>query len=96
MASCAGIEPILTDSGGFQVFSLGKLREVTDAGVRFRSHLDGAEVALTPERVMEIEALLGADIILPLDECPPYPCPPEEALRGDRANASLGRACVGL
>jgi queuine tRNA-ribosyltransferase len=71
--------PILTDSGGFQVFSLGKLREVTDAGVRFRSHLDGAEVALTPERVMEIEALLGADIILPLDECPPYPCPPEEA-----------------
>ncbi len=71
--------PILTDSGGFQVFSLGKLREVTDEGVRFRSHLDGAEVQLTPERVMEIEALLGADIILPLDECPPYPCPPEEA-----------------
>lgn len=71
--------PILTDSGGFQVFSLGNLREVTDAGVRFRSHLDGSEVTLTPERVMEIEALLGADIILPLDECPPYPCPPEEA-----------------
>src|SRR5579859_446063 len=71
--------PILTDSGGFQVFSLGNLREVSDAGVRFRSHLDGSEVRLTPERVMEIEALLGADIILPLDECPPYPCPPEEA-----------------
>ena len=71
--------PILTDSGGFQVFSLGKLREVSDAGVRFRSHLDGAEVTLTPERVMEVEALLGADIILPLDECPPYPCAPEEA-----------------
>ncbi|MGH2516492.1 MAG: tRNA guanosine(34) transglycosylase Tgt [Ktedonobacterales bacterium] len=71
--------PILTDSGGFQVFSLGNLREVSDAGVRFRSHLDGSEVTLTPERVMEIEALLGADIILPLDECPPYPCPPEEA-----------------
>jgi queuine tRNA-ribosyltransferase len=70
--------PILTDSGGFQVFSLGNLREVSDAGVRFRSHLDGAEVTLTPERVMEVEALLGADIILPLDECPPYPCPPEE------------------
>ncbi len=92
--------PILTDSGGFQVFSLGKLREVTDAGVRFRSHLDGAEVALTPERVMEIEALLGADIILPLDECPPYPCPPEEALRAterthrwaERALASKVRA----
>ncbi len=71
--------PILTDSGGFQVFSLGKLREVSDAGVRFRSHLDGSEVTLSPERVMEVEALLGADIILPLDECPPYPCPPEEA-----------------
>ena len=71
--------PILTDSGGFQVFSLGNLREVSDAGVRFRSHLDGAEVVLTPERVMEIEALLGADVILPLDECPPYLCPPEEA-----------------
>ncbi len=71
--------PILTDSGGFQVFSLGKLREVSDEGVHFRSHLDGSEVRLTPERVMEIEALLGADVILPLDECPPYPCPPEQA-----------------
>jgi queuine tRNA-ribosyltransferase len=71
--------PILTDSGGFQVFSLGRLREVSDDGVRFRSHLDGSEVHLTPERVMEVEALLGADIILPLDECPPYPCSPEEA-----------------
>jgi queuine tRNA-ribosyltransferase len=69
--------PILTDSGGFQVFSLGNLREVTDDEVRFRSHLDGSPVTLTPERVMEIEALLGADIILPLDECPPYPSPPE-------------------
>ncbi|HZC78480.1 MAG TPA: tRNA guanosine(34) transglycosylase Tgt, partial [Ktedonobacterales bacterium] len=57
--------PILTDSGGFQVFSLGRLREVSDDGVRFRSHLDGSEIRLTPERVMEVEALLGADIILP-------------------------------
>jgi queuine tRNA-ribosyltransferase len=72
--------PILTDSGGFQVFSLGNLREVSDDGVRFRSHLDGSLVELTPERVMEIEALLGADIILPLDECPPFPCPPELAV----------------
>ena len=72
--------PILTDSGGFQVFSLGKLREVDDEGVRFHSHLDGALVELTPERVMQIEAQLGADIILPLDECPPFPCPPEVAL----------------
>ncbi len=70
--------PILTDSGGFQVFSLGHLRALSDEGVRFRSHLDGAEVTLTPERVMRIEAQLGADIILPLDVCPPYPCSPEE------------------
>ena len=71
--------PILTDSGGFQVFSLGHLRDVSDTGVRFRSHLDGSEVELTPESVMEIEGKLGADIILPLDECPPYPCTPEVA-----------------
>jgi queuine tRNA-ribosyltransferase len=70
--------PILTDSGGFQVFSLGHLRALSDEGVRFRSHLDGAEVMLTPESVMRIEAQLGADIVLPLDVCPPYPCTPEE------------------
>jgi queuine tRNA-ribosyltransferase len=69
---------ILTDSGGFQVFSLGNLREVNDEGVRFRSHLDGAELLMTPESVMRVEAQLGADIILPLDECPPYPCSLEE------------------
>ncbi len=70
--------PILTDSGGFQVFSLGNLRELSEEGVRFRSHLDGSELLMTPESVMRIEAQLGADIILPLDVCPPYPCPPEE------------------
>ncbi len=66
--------PILTDSGGFQVFSLGHLRALNDDGVTFHSHLDGARIQLDPERVMRIEAQLGADIILPLDECPPYPC----------------------
>ncbi|HEX8731222.1 MAG TPA: tRNA guanosine(34) transglycosylase Tgt [Ktedonobacterales bacterium] len=71
--------PILTDSGGFQVFSLGKLRKVTDAGVTFRSHLDGSPVEMTPESVMRTEALLGADIILPLDVCPPYPSSRESA-----------------
>ncbi|HKS71275.1 MAG TPA: tRNA guanosine(34) transglycosylase Tgt [Ktedonobacterales bacterium] len=70
--------PILTDSGGFQVFSLGNLRELSEEGVRFRSHLDGSELLMTPESVMRIEAQLGADIILPLDVCPPYPCSPEE------------------
>jgi len=61
--------PILTDSGGFQVFSLSDLRKVSDDGVRFRSHLDGAEHFLSPEKVVEIEVALGADIIMPLDEC---------------------------
>jgi queuine tRNA-ribosyltransferase len=73
--------PVLTDSGGFQVFSLGHLRSLTDDGVAFRSHLDGSTLYLDPERVMEIEAKLGADIILPLDECPPYPCDRQTAQR---------------
>jgi len=65
--------PILTDSGGFQIFSLTDLREVTDEGVRFRSHLDGAYHFLTPEKVIEIEEALGADFIVCFDECVPYP-----------------------
>ena len=65
--------PILTDSGGFQVWSLGHLRKLNEDGVTFKSHLDGSLHTLTPERVMEIEAELGADIILPLDICAPYP-----------------------
>jgi len=71
--------PILTDSGGFQVWSLGHLCKLNEDGVTFKSHLDGSYHVLTPERVMEIEAELGADIILPLDICAPYPCSPREA-----------------
>ena len=67
--------PILTDSGGFQVFSLASLRKVTDAGVEFRSHLDGALHMLTPEKAMEIQAALGSDISMVLDECPPGQAP---------------------
>ncbi len=63
--------PILTDSGGFQVFSLNDLREIDDDGVTFRSHLDGSKHKFTPEKVMEIQAQLGADIIMAFDECPP-------------------------
>src|SRR5690349_1704465 len=63
--------PILTDSGGYQVFSLAKLRKVTDAGVEFQSHLDGATVNLSPERALEIQRELGADIVMPLDEPAP-------------------------
>lgn len=65
--------PILTDSGGFQVFSLGKLRKLTDEGALFRSHIDGSEHFLTPEKVIEIQNSLGSDIMMVLDECPPYP-----------------------
>lgn len=64
--------PILTDSGGFQVFSLGDLRKITEEGVMFRSHLDGSKHLFTPESVMEIENALGADIIMAFDECIPH------------------------
>ncbi|MDK2835572.1 MAG: queuine tRNA-ribosyltransferase [Thermosediminibacterales bacterium] len=67
-------KPILTDSGGFQVFSLADLREITDEGVRFKSHLDGSEHFITPEKSIEIQNHLGADIIMAFDECVPYPC----------------------
>lgn len=65
--------PILTDSGGFQVFSLGPLRKITEEGVEFRSHLDGSKHFLSPEKAIEIENALGADIIMAFDECAPYP-----------------------
>ena len=66
--------PILTDSGGYQVFSLHDLRKISDDGVEFQSHFDGSKHLFTPEKVMEIERNLGADIIMVLDECNPYPC----------------------
>lgn len=66
-------KPILTDSGGFQVMSLSDLRKLTEEGVRFRSHIDGSEHMLSPERSMEIQALLGADIVMCFDECPALP-----------------------
>jgi queuine tRNA-ribosyltransferase len=65
--------PILTDSGGFQVFSLSDLRTISEDGVEFKSHLDGSKHVFTPEKVMEIENSLGADIIMSFDECCPYP-----------------------
>ncbi|MFC1694052.1 tRNA guanosine(34) transglycosylase Tgt [Candidatus Latescibacterota bacterium] len=75
---------ILTDSGGFQVFSLSDLCKVTDEGVVFRSHVDGSKHLFTPESVIEIEHDLGADIIMPLDECIPYPATREYAVRSCR------------
>jgi len=73
--------PVLTDSGGYQVFSLTKLRKITDEGVRFQSHVDGSTHFFTPEKVMDIEQALGADMIMPLDVCAPYPCSRKEAER---------------
>jgi queuine tRNA-ribosyltransferase len=76
--------PILTDSGGFQVFSMAELNKVTEQGVRFQSHIDGSRHFFTPELCIEVQNALGADIIMPLDECLPYPTEHE------RAKESLG------
>jgi len=72
-------KPILTDSGGYQVMSLTDLRKLTEEGVKFRSHIDGSEHNLTPERSMEIQKLLGADIVMSFDECTPYPATADQA-----------------
>src|SRR5699024_3205807 len=66
-------KPILTDSGGFQVFSLSNMRKIEEEGVHFRSHLDGSKLFLTPEKSMDIQHDLGADIIMSFDECAPIP-----------------------
>jgi queuine tRNA-ribosyltransferase len=72
-------KPILTDSGGFQVFSLSDLRKVREDGVEFKAHLDGSKHYLSPEKAIQIEMDLGADIIMSLDECVPYPAEKEYA-----------------
>jgi queuine tRNA-ribosyltransferase len=82
--------PILTDSGGYQVFSLSDLRKVTDDGVTFRSHLDGSEHFLSPEKALEIEIALGADIIMVLDEC--IEAPSEESRAREAAARTLAWA----
>ncbi len=91
--------PILTDSGGFQVMSLAKLRKVDESGATFQSHIDGSRRELTPERSMEIQRLLGADIQMQFDECVRLPCPREEAERAmrlslrwaERSKSAFGR-----
>jgi queuine tRNA-ribosyltransferase len=80
-------KPLLTDSGGFQVFSLAKLRQITDDGVEFRSHLDGSKFFLGPKESIAIQHALGADIIMAFDECPPWPC--EEAVVDAAVNRTL-------
>ena len=76
--------PILTDSGGFQVMSLSGLRKLTEEGVRFKSHVDGSEHWLTPERSMDIQRLLGSDIVMCFDECPALPATEEEVAKSMR------------
>jgi len=100
--------PILTDSGGFQVMSLGALRKVTEEGVEFRSHIDGSKHFMSPERSMEIQRLLGSDIQMQLDECVAYPHTFEEAERAmelslrwalrsrEAFGEQRGRACFGI
>jgi queuine tRNA-ribosyltransferase len=86
--------PILTDSGGFQVFSLSPLREISDEGVTFRSHLDGSLHFLTPELVMEIQGALGADIAMVFDECTPYPATREYALKSLKLTTEWAKRCL--
>lgn len=85
---------ILTDSGGFQVMSLSKLRRVETEGVRFRSHLDGSEHLLTPELAMEIQGALGVDVAMVLDVCPAYPCSREEAHEAMTITHEWARRCL--
>jgi queuine tRNA-ribosyltransferase len=85
--------PILTDSGGFQVFSLAKLRAVRDDGVAFQSHIDGANLFLGPREVMTIQQNLGSDIAMVLDECPPWPCERDVCARACERSLRWAKQC---
>ena len=85
--------PILTDSGGFQVFSLAKLRKISEEGVRFQNHLDGTPTFIGPETSMEIQRDLGSDIVMLFDECPPHPCAHEAADKSLELTLRWARRC---
>lgn len=85
--------PILTDSGGFQVFSLSKLRTITADGVQFQSHVDGAPHFLGPREAMQIQGALGSDVVMTFDECPPYPCDREYACSATRRTLEWASRC---
>jgi queuine tRNA-ribosyltransferase len=85
--------PILTDSGGFQVFSLAKIRKIRDHGVEFRSHLDGSLLFLGPKEAMAIQATLGSDIAMVFDECPPHDATPKVASEAVRRTLAWAREC---
>ncbi|MBW1852872.1 MAG: tRNA guanosine(34) transglycosylase Tgt [Deltaproteobacteria bacterium] len=86
--------PILTDSGGFQVYSLASLRNISEAGVTFQSHLDGSNHFIGPEEAMEIQRALGADIIMAFDECVPYPADYEYVLNSVRLTSLWAKRCI--
>src|ERR1700719_345209 len=85
--------PILTDSGGYQIFSLAKLRKITEDGVQFQNHVDGTPAFISPEIAMEIQAALGSDIAMALDECPPWPCEYDYAARSAEMTMRWARRC---
>jgi tRNA-guanine transglycosylase len=85
--------PILTDSGGYQIFSLAKLRKITEEGVHFQNHVDGTPAFISPEIAMEIQATLGSDIAMVLDECPPWPCEREYAARSMEMTTQWAKRC---
>lgn len=87
-------KPMLTDSGGFQVYSLGKIRKITPEGCTFRSHIDGSLHKFTPEKVIDIQRTIGADIIMAFDECTPYPCEYSYAKNSLKITSNWLERCV--
>jgi queuine tRNA-ribosyltransferase len=85
--------PILTDSGGYQIFSLAKLRRITEEGVAFQNHIDGAPAFISPEIAVEAQAALGGDIVMALDECVPYPCQYDYAAQSAEMTTRWARRC---
>ena len=86
--------PILTDSGGFQIFSLAKTRTLSDEGVLFQSHLDGRKISLTPEEAIRVQNKLGSDILMVLDECPPYPSSEEASRQALERTVAWAARCL--
>ena len=85
---------ILTDSGGFQVFSLSDMRDIKEEGVHFRSHLDGSKLFLSPEKAIQIQNKLGSDIMMSFDECPPFDESYDYVKKSCRKNIQMGRTWV--
>jgi queuine tRNA-ribosyltransferase len=85
--------PILTDSGGYQIFSLAKLRKISEEGVQFQNHVDGTPAFISPEIAMEIQAALGSDIAMVLDECPPWPCEYDYAAKSAEMTTRWAKRC---